>query len=198
MESRADEPPKLKSDTRLRGGVGGDVSGSVGGVALLAGVDVEEAADVERCLGCGGIALRLVLRGDMVGGDGGSGVLVGSKSSAVGNVAGCRCGNAALLIGSESSTVGDLAGFRCGIGGACAGVFTRARSCTKRETCSSWSSRVPGRSYMESKRSAMGVTTLSSRGSDALHGVSFACRLLTRCLPLYRLDEEANGLCVHL
>lgn len=81
-------------------------------------------------------------------------------------------GGDVMLSGSGTSAVGDLAGFRCGMGGACVERLAMVSSCTKRDTSSSCSSRVPGREYMLSKRSAIGVTTPSSWDKDPLLEVS--------------------------
>lgn len=119
---------------------------SKGEALVLGGPDVTEVPDTARCLEKDVDAFALGRRGDRGGGDKGTDV---------------------ALSGSDISAVGDLAGFRCGIGGACTGL-ARVSSRTKRETSSSWSSRLPGKSYMDSKRSAMGATTLSSRANDPL------------------------------
>lgn len=113
---------------------------------MLGGPDVTEVPDTARCLEKDVDAFALGRRGDRGGGDNGVDV---------------------ALSGSGISAVGDLAGFRCGIGSACT-ELARVSSRTKRETSSSWSSRLPGKSYMDSKRSAMGATTLSSRANDPL------------------------------
>lgn len=117
---------------------------------MLGGPDVTEVPDTARCLEKDVDAFALGRRGDRGGGDNGVDV---------------------ALSGSGISAVGDLAGFRCGIGGACT-ELARVSSRTKRETSSSWSSRLPGKSYMDSKRSAMGATTLSSRANDPLRQVN--------------------------
>ena len=108
--------------------------------------DVADVADTVRCLERYVDTFALGRRGDR--GSGNNGIDVALSRSGI-------------------SAVGDLAGFRCGIGGVCIGL-ARVSSRTKRETSSSWSSRLPGKSYMDSKRSAMGATTLSSRANDPL------------------------------
>ncbi len=105
---------------------------------------------------------------------------------------------AVAMSGSKISAVGDLAGFLCGMGGACVVRVSTTSSCTKRETSSSCSSRLPGKSYMESKRLAMGVTTASSCGKDALRTSVLPIRAEDWYLPLHCVSKKSYRLGVHL
>lgn len=177
MESRAEDLPRVNSETRLLDVAGAVSLVGVGGVQSLIFFGVNEAAALEDCPDRGGTGFVPVWRFDTAGGVHGSEV---------------------VLRGSGNSAVGDVAEFLCGIGGACIVRVSTTSSCTKRETSSSCSSRLPGKSYIESKRLAMGVTTASSCGKDVLCTSVVRIQVEDRYMPFYRVSKEPYRLGVHL